>query len=162
MHTGLVLYRAIDTNEFCEQCLDCRSHCSAVATSQADQSADAAAVSQAPTAAIAAQPTGEALEDDSGELPPHLRPAAAAPASAAHDAMAVADGPRDAGAIAVPMQAEAPPAGGDESNAVPAAEAGGVGEQPNGDADVGPSKADILSRMDEVRLALFELRWHQT
>ncbi len=92
--------------------------------------------------------------DDSGELPPHLRPAAA-PAS--RDA-APADAPRDA--VAAAEAAEVESACGEVT---PSAVAADSADQPDGAAKEGPSKAEILTRMDEVLLQLWlNVCWSMT
>ena len=97
----------------------------------------------------------DAAEDDSGELPPHLRPAPAPLAVLQRDAASV-DAPRDALAAAETAPTER--VGGDEE-VTPMVAAAERAPQPDGAADRGPSKAEILTRMDEV-LLLWWLRMH--
>lgn len=112
--------------------------------SQAERPADAAA--SLPPPAVIAEPLGDAAEDDSGELPPHLRPAVGLPAAVARDPAAAADDLQDARATKEAVPVEGAVAGGEAGEV---AAANGVGVQPN-DSELGSTKAKILSRMEEV------------
>jgi len=92
------------------------------------------------------------VDDDSGELPPHLRSlAAVSPAAAAVQTIsAAAEGPQDHMSAVMELVPAEFPVGGAEAGEPVAAAANGDDPQPNGDAVPGPSKAEILTRMDEV------------